>query len=92
MVRAKEVYHDEENARLAARDLPAGVCNEWEWNRTCSGRIDDTVGDRADRTRYGCAERAGVWWLSLVLRIEVVPQRRSMRGGLHCGVRGDLLS
>jgi len=53
MVRAKEVYHDEEDARRAAPDLPAGVCDEREWNRTYSGRVDDTVGDRADRAGVG---------------------------------------
>src|SRR5437867_3933005 len=84
MVRAKEVYHDEEDARRAAPDLPAGVSDERERNRTYSGRVDDTVGDRADGTG---ADRAGVGCLSLVLRIEVVPQRLSMRGELPCAVR-----
>jgi len=100
MVRAKEVHHDEEDARRAAPDLRAGVCDEREWNRTYSGRVDDTVGGRADRTGYVRADRAGylraaragVGWLSLVLRIEVVPQRPSMHGELRCGVRGNLLS
>jgi len=59
MVRAKEVYHDQENARCAAPALPAGVRDGWEWNRTYSGRVDDTVGGRADRTGYVRAGRAG---------------------------------
>ena len=99
-MRAKEVYHDQEDARRAAPDLRASVCDGREWNRTYSGRIDDTVGGRADRTGdvrtdragYVHADRAGVGWLSLVLRIEVVPQRLSMRGEMRRGVRGDLLS
>ena len=91
MVRAKEVYHDQENARCAAPALPAGIRDGREWNRSYGGRVDDTVGDRADWTLYGRTSRAGMGRLSLVLRIEVVPQRRSMRGGLYCGVRGDLL-
>jgi len=60
MVRAKEVYHDEEDARRAAPDLRAGVCDGRERNRTYSGRVDDTVGDRTDRTGYGRADRARV--------------------------------
>jgi len=92
MVRAKEVYHDEEDACRAAPDLRAGVCDGREWNRTYGGRVDDTVGDRADRTGYGRADRDGVGCLSLVLRIEVVPHRLSMRCELLFPLRGDLLS
>jgi len=52
MVRAKEVYHDEKDARRAAPDLPAGDCDGREWKRAYSGHVDCTVGDRADRTGF----------------------------------------
>ena len=79
MVRAKEEPHDEENARRAASDLPAGNRDGWKWKRADPGHVDGTVVDRADRTGHELPERSGLGWLSLVLWIEVVRDRRSMR-------------
>jgi hypothetical protein len=84
MVRAKEDNHEEKDDRGAAPDLHADGCDGRECKRTYGGRVDDTVADRADRAWVGC--------LSLVLRIEVVLHRRSMRCELRCGVRSNLLS
>ena len=83
MVRAKEVKHEKEDARSAAPDLRTDGCDGREWKRAYGGVDDDTVADCADRPGLGC--------LSLVLRIEVVSHRFSMRGQLLLRVRSDLL-
>ena len=82
MVRAKEDTHDEENHCRAASDLPARDRDGWKWKRANADHVDDTVGDRADRTGHELTGRSRMGWLSLVLRIEVLRHRRPMRGQL----------
>ena len=84
MVRAKEVNHDEEDARRAVPDLRAGDRDGRKWSRTYGGHVDYAIGDRAGRPRVG--------FLSLVLWIEVVLHRLSMRCELLFSLRTDLLT
>jgi hypothetical protein len=86
------VDHDEENPRRAARALRADVRDGWEWNRAYVGRADATVAFRADRAGLERTRAGRVGCLSLVLRIEVLPNRGSMRRELLVRMRGHLLN
>jgi hypothetical protein len=85
----REGDHDEENRCRAAAALRYGVRDGRERGCAYAGHA---VADGADRAGD---ERTCTGWvghLSLVLRIEVVPDRLSVRGELLVPVRGHLLS